>query len=113
RTRKGFRVKTKLRRQLAASQRKIQRRLDKTKFPKKSGPVLAGGNLRYEFAERIHGLGYGGVALFHQLQTYRRYLSHPLGPPAHPQPPPRGRLLPPFQVAHINTLQDVYDEVRL
>ena len=67
RTRKGFRVKTKLRRQLAASKRKIQRRLDKTKFPKKAGPVLAGGNLRYEISERIHGLGYGGISLFHKL----------------------------------------------
>ena len=60
-------MKSKLRRQLAARKRKIQRRLDKTRFPKKSGPVLAGGNLRYEVSERVHGLGYGGISLFHQL----------------------------------------------
>lgn len=48
-------------------QRKIQRRLDKTKFPTGPGPVLGGGNLRYEFSERVQGLGHGGIALFHQL----------------------------------------------
>jgi Transposase DDE domain group 1 len=60
-------VKTKVREQLQARKRKIQRRLDKTKFPNKPGPVLAGGNLRYEIAERVHGLSYGGISLFHQL----------------------------------------------
>jgi hypothetical protein len=60
-------VKTKLRRQLAASKRKIQRRLDKTKFPKNPGPVLAGGNLSYEIAGRVHGIGHGGMPLFHRL----------------------------------------------
>ena len=48
-------MNTKSRRQLAASKRKILRRLDKTKFPKHFGPVLTGGNLAYEIAERVHG----------------------------------------------------------
>jgi Transposase DDE domain group 1 len=60
-------VKTKIRQQLNSRQRKIGRRLDKTKFPKNVGPVFRGGNLRYEIAERVHGLGHGGIALFHQL----------------------------------------------
>jgi hypothetical protein len=60
-------VKTKLCKQLLARKRKIQRRLDKTKFPKRPGPVLAGGNLRYEIADRVHGLSFGGISLFHQL----------------------------------------------
>lgn len=61
-------MKNKLRKQLAARKRKIQRRLDKTIFPDKPGPVLAGcGNVRYEMAERVHGLGVGGIPLFHQL----------------------------------------------
>jgi hypothetical protein len=60
-------VNTKLRRQLAASKRKIQRRLDKTKFPKHYGPMLTGGNLTYEIAERVHGIGHGGIPLFHPL----------------------------------------------
>jgi hypothetical protein len=60
-------VKTKLRQQLDARKRKIRRRLDKTRFPNHPGPVLTGGNLRYEIAERVHGLSYGGIALFHRL----------------------------------------------
>ncbi len=60
-------MKAKVRQQLQARKRKIQRRLDKTKFPSKPGPVLAGGNLRYEIADRVHGLGYGGIALLHRL----------------------------------------------
>lgn len=49
----------KLRRQLAARKRKILRRLDKTKFPKHCGPVLHGGNLTYESADRVHAIGHG------------------------------------------------------
>ena len=60
-------MQTKLRQQLHARKRRIQRRLDKTQFPAPPGPVLAGGNLRYEIADRVHGLSYGGIALFHRL----------------------------------------------
>jgi hypothetical protein len=60
-------VKAKLRKQLAAGKRKIERRLDKTKFPNHHGPVLAGGNVRYEISERVQGIGHGGIPLFHQL----------------------------------------------
>lgn len=52
---------------MASRQRKIERRLDKTKFPKGPGPVLHGGNLHYEISDRVHGLGHGGIALFHRL----------------------------------------------
>jgi Transposase DDE domain group 1 len=52
---------------MASRQRKIERRLDKTKFPKDPGPVLHGGNLHYEISDRVHGLGHGGIALFHRL----------------------------------------------
>jgi hypothetical protein len=60
-------VKTKLRRQLQARKRKTQRRLDKTKFPNKPGPVLAGANVVYEMADRVRGIGQGGIPLFHRL----------------------------------------------
>ena len=162
RTRKGFRVKTKLRRQLAARKRKIQRRLDKTKFPKKSGPVLAGGNLRYEIADRVHGLGYGGISLFHKLardigliDAIDKRLTHfqdssalipnpimsstsplntlcngdclqdielrrndvnyldALGAQRIPDPTTAGDFCRRFTAAHINTLQDIYDDVRI
>ena len=60
-------MKAKVRLQLQARKRKILRRLDKTKIPNRPGPVLAGGNLRYEISDRVHGLSYGGISLFHQL----------------------------------------------
>ena len=154
-------MKTKLRRQLAARKRKIERRLDKTKFPKKPGPVLAGGNLRYEVAERVHGLGHGGLPLFHQLardlglvQAIDKNLSilqihmpytdsdhvtniafnalcggdclqdielrrndvnylNALDAQRIPDPTTAGDFCRRFTVAHINTLQDIYDEVRI
>jgi Transposase DDE domain group 1 len=154
-------VKIKLRQQLAASKRKIERRLDKTRFPKKSGPVLAGGNLQYEISERIHGLGHGGVALFHRLACdtglvdainrrlgifkirlpysesdhvvnlalntlcggdclqdieLRRndvnYLDA-LGAQRIPDPTTAGDFCRRFTPAHINTLQDIFDDVRV
>jgi hypothetical protein len=154
-------VKTKLRQQLEACKRKILRRLDKTKFPKNPGPVLAGGNLRYEIADRVHGLSYGGISLFHQLARdiglvnaidarlgifkirlpysesdhilniafnalcngqclqdieLRRndvnYLDA-LGAQRIPDPTTAGDFCRRFTVAHINCLQDVFDEVRV
>jgi hypothetical protein len=146
---------------LAASKRKIERRLDKTRFPKKRGPVLANSSLRYEMAERIHGLGFGGAALFLKLARdtglidainqrlcvlkihlpyhesdhvmnlalntlcngdclqdieLRRndvnYLDA-LGAQRIPDPTTAGDFCRRFSVANINTLQDVYDDVRI
>ena len=154
-------MKTKLRQQLEACKRKIQRRLDKTKFPKNPGPVLAGGNLRYEIADRVHGLSYGGIALFHQLARdiglvnaidarlgifkirlpysesdhvlniafnalcngqclqdieLRRndvnYLDA-LGAQRIPDPTTAGDFCRRFTVAHLNRLQEIFDEVRV
>jgi hypothetical protein len=154
-------VKTKLRRQLAASKRKILRRLDKTKSPKHFGPVLTGGNLAYEIAERVHGIGHGGIPLFHQLardiglvNAIDRHLNifkifgtytesdhvlnitfnalcggdclqdielrrndvnflDALGAQRIPDPTTAGDFCRRFTIAHINTLQDIYDTVRI
>ena len=158
-------MKTKLRRQLAASKRKIQRRLDKTKFPKHFGPVLSGGNLTYEIAERVHGISHGGIPLFHQLARHiglvhaiNRHLNifkihfdpvhrvlpvdhvlniafnalcggdclqdielrrndvnflNALGAQRIPDPTTAGDFCRRFTIAHINTLQDIYDSVRI
>jgi hypothetical protein len=154
-------VKTKLRRQLAASKRKIERRLDKTKFPEKPGPVLAGGNLVYEVAGRVQGIGHGGMPLFHQLardigllkaidrrlrilKQYAPYTEsdhvfniacnalcggdclqdielrrndvnflNALGAQRIPDPTTAGDFCRRFSKAHINTLQDIYDDVRV
>jgi hypothetical protein len=55
-------------RQLAARQAAVQRRLDKTKLPDSSKPVLRGSStFRYDMSARTCGLGFGGVPLFHQL----------------------------------------------
>jgi hypothetical protein len=154
-------VKAKLRQQLHARKRKLQRRLDNTKFPGKPGPVLAGGNLRYEIAERVHGLSYGGIALFHRLARdigliqaidsrltifkirlpytesdhvlnlafnalcngdclqdleLRRndvnYLDA-LGAQRIPDPTTAGDFCRRFTLAHLNLLQDLYDDVRV
>jgi hypothetical protein len=142
-------------------QRKIQRRLDKTKFPTGPGPVLGGGNLRYEFSERVQGLGHGGIGLFHQLardiglvkaidarlgiflirlpysesdhvlnfafnalcggdclqdmelrRTDVNYLDA-LGARRIPDPTTAGDFCRRFDVAHINVLQDIYDDIRI
>jgi hypothetical protein len=54
--------------QLATRQRAAQRRLDKTKLPDCSGPVLGGSpNFHYDVSARACGLGFGGIPLFHQL----------------------------------------------
>jgi hypothetical protein len=60
-------VNTTLRDQLAARKRQIQNRLDKTHLGDCSKPVLGAGNIRYEIAERVHGLAYGGIGAFHLL----------------------------------------------
>jgi hypothetical protein len=154
-------VKTKLRRRLAASKRKIERRLDKTKFPKNPGPVLAGNNVVYEMAGRIQGIGVGGIPLFHQLARdiglvkaidSRLHILKLFAPYTHsdhvlniafnslcggdclqdielrrndinylnalnaqriPDPTTAGDFCRRFTVAHINTLQDIYDSVRM
>ena len=154
-------MKTKLREQLRAGKRKIERRLDKTKFPKGFGPVLRGGNRRYEIAQRVHGLGHGGIALLHQLAQdiglvdainkrlpifkmrfpyyesdhvlnlafnalcggdclqdieLRRndvnYLDA-LGARRIPDPTTAGDFCRRFDVARINKLQDIYDDIRI
>ena len=154
-------MKTKLRRQLAASKRKIERRLDKTKFPKNPGPVLAGSNVVYEMAGRVQGIGLGGIPLFHQLTRdiglvqaidSRLHILKLFAPYTHsdhvlniafnslcggdclqdmelrrndinylnalnaqriPDPTTAGDFCRRFTVAHINTLQDIYDSVRI
>ena len=154
-------MKAKLHRQLAARKCKIERRLDKTKFPSKPGPVLAGGNLHYEFSERMQGVGLGGAALMHQLahdiglvkaidsrlgilKIHLPYCDSDhvlnlalntvcggdclqdielrrndvnfldaLGAQRIPDPTTAGDFCRRFTVAHINTLQDIYDDVRI
>ena len=53
--------------QLAARQREINDRLDKTRLGDCSRPVLDASNIHYEISERVHAISYGGIGAFHLL----------------------------------------------
>jgi Transposase DDE domain group 1 len=53
--------------QLAARQREIEGRLDRTHLGDCSRPVLEANNVRYEISERAHGIAHGGIGAFHLL----------------------------------------------
>jgi hypothetical protein len=63
----GFRVKAILRRKLANSKRRIQRRLDKKDPRGCSRPMMTASNIQYEIAGRTRGLASGGIGLLHTL----------------------------------------------
>jgi hypothetical protein len=53
--------------QLAARQREINDRLDKTRIGDCSRPVLDASNIHYEISERVHAISHGGIGAFHLL----------------------------------------------
>ena len=55
-----------IRRQLAARKRRIERRLDKTRHIGES-PVLSATNIHYEIADRTQAISAGGIGMIHQL----------------------------------------------
>lgn len=63
-------MKDSIRDQLAASQREIEDRLDRTKLGDCSQPVFTARNIHYEIAERVHGVAYGGIGAFHLLARH-------------------------------------------
>ena len=60
-------MKTKIRRQLAARKRRIERRLDKQELGDLERPVLQHVNIRYDLAERTRGMTHGGIGSMLQL----------------------------------------------
>jgi Transposase DDE domain group 1 len=54
-------VNATLRRKLARRKRRIQKRLDKSKLPDCSKPILAASSIHYELSERSRGIAYGGI----------------------------------------------------
>jgi len=60
-------VNATLHQKLAASKRRIQRRLDPTKLPDCHRPVLTASNIHYEIAGRTHGIAHGGIGALHAL----------------------------------------------
>ena len=62
----GFRVSAKIQQQHAKSKRRIEQRLDKTKF-KDTSPVLSGANIHYEISERTRAVAVGGLGMIHDM----------------------------------------------
>jgi hypothetical protein len=60
-------VKPSIRRKLANSKRRIQRRLDKTDLRGCSEPIMTACNIHYEIADRTRGIASGGIGLIHAL----------------------------------------------
>ena len=60
-------MKKKIRQQLRNRKRRIERRLDKSKLPKCDKPLLGGGNIHYEIADRVRGISFGGIGAMHTL----------------------------------------------
>jgi hypothetical protein len=60
-------VKAILRRKLANSKRRIERRLDKKDLRGCSKPMMTASNIHYEIAGRTRGIASGGIGLLHAL----------------------------------------------
>ena len=60
-------MKPSIRRKLANSKRRIQRRLDKKDLRGCSQPMMTARNIHYEIAERSRGIASGGIGLIHAL----------------------------------------------
>jgi len=60
-------VKAKIRQQWHRRQRRIERRLDKTKLGGCHQPMFTARNIHYEFSDRIQGIAHGGIGVMHTL----------------------------------------------
>jgi len=60
-------VSATLQQKLAASKRRIERRLDKPILPECDQPILTASNIHYEIASRTHGIVHGGIGAMHSL----------------------------------------------
>lgn len=59
-------MNAKIRRQLAARKRRIEKRLDKTQLDGES-PMLSASNIHYEIADRTRAISAGGIGMIHQM----------------------------------------------
>lgn len=60
-------MKRSIRRKLAAEKKRIEQRLKAAVKVNNGGPVLGKGNVRYELAGKIRGIGQGGIGLIQRL----------------------------------------------
>jgi hypothetical protein len=56
-----------IRRKLANSKRRINRRLDKSVLPELDQPMFSASNIHYEIADRVRGIAHGGIGAIHLL----------------------------------------------
>jgi hypothetical protein len=61
-----FRVKLRVQEQLDECKQRIDERLDKTRLDMPC-PVISATSVDYEFSQRTHGIGCGGIGLIHQM----------------------------------------------
>src|SRR5437764_8703944 len=62
-----FRVKMIIRRKLANSKRRIQRRLDQSDLRGCSRPMMTASNIHHEISDRARGIACGGIGALHAL----------------------------------------------
>lgn len=66
----GFRVNTKIRKQLANRKRRIGERLDKNSAEAESTPAMSASNIQFEIADRVQATSAGGIGLVHKMVTH-------------------------------------------
>ena len=59
-------MNAKIRKKLAARKRRIEKRIDKTKFGREC-PVISASNIHYELADRTQAISAGGIGVIHQM----------------------------------------------
>lgn len=154
-------MKASIRQRLARSKHRLQRRLDKQKLGDTTQPAFTAHHLRYEIADRVHGIAYGGIGAFHclarqiglidaidrnlhllkfhlpyhesdhvlniaynplchgdclqdiELRREDIHFLDALGAQRIPDPTTAGDFCRRFTAAHIDRLQDTFDEVRV
>jgi hypothetical protein len=60
-------VKRRDRKVIAERKRNLKRRLDRRNMKGVGRPIFAGGNVRYEMADRVRGVGCGGIGALHAM----------------------------------------------
>src|SRR5450432_1418613 len=63
----GFRVNDKIRKRLAQSQRRIERRLDKNNKTGCEQPMITASNIHYEIADRTRAIASGGIGMIQRV----------------------------------------------
>ena len=63
----GFRVNTKIRKQIERRKRRIARRLDKNDNRGCDRPIMTASNIHYEIADRTRATAHGGIGAMHLL----------------------------------------------